>query len=276
MKQYKSHSLKELMILYIMYVKIIAKSNFIYRFNSLTIAIAVFSREIVNIIVIYLLFLKFSSLQQWKLNELFFLYSFLFLSYSLVTFLFTGIRDFDELVYEGEFDNFLYKPLGILFQVVASKSDYAASLGHGLIGVILFVISANSINVEWNIIEISYALITIMGGVLIQTSIFMFSSTLSFWTIRATNIRNILFFSTRKFAGYPISIYPVFIQTIMIYIIPFAFVNYFPAQFFLQKDDGFIFNKAFLYATPIVGLVMINFAYFAWKKGIMKYCSVGN
>lgn len=271
----RKHSAIDVIRIYFFYVRLIAKSNFEYRFNSILIGFAVFLREFVNIAVIYFLFTKFASLQGWSLNELFFLYSFLFLSYSLVAFFFTGIRDFENMVYEGDFDRFLCRPLGPLLQVIACKSDYAAALGHSAIGILLFFASANSVGISWNLPNMLYLISSITGGVMIQAAIFLIASSFSFWTIKTTNIRNLLFFNTRKFSGYPLTIYPFFVRLIIIYIIPFAFVNFFPAQYFLEKSD-MAFSRLHLYLTPIVGVLMSFAAYLFWKRGIRNYLSVGN
>lgn len=270
------HSTWDKMKIYCRYGQLILKSNYMYKFNSLTIGLAVMVRELINLVAIYLLFTRFSHLQNWNIKELFFLYSFLFLSYSLVTFLFAGIRDFESIVYEGEFDRYLLRPLGALFQVISSRADYAATFGHGMIGVLLFLVSANAVGVPWNAANLLFLLFTIAGGVMIQASLFMIASTFSFWTVRTTNIRNILFFNTRKFAGYPVSIYPMVIKITVIYVIPFAFVNYFPALYFLHKPDAQNYPPAIYFLTPVVGLAMLFVSCLFWRAGIDNYTSVGN
>lgn len=270
------HSLLDKIRIYLLHVRLIAKSNFMYKFNSLTIGFAVIVREAINIAVIYLLFAKFSNIKAWNIDELLFLYSFLFLSYSLVTFLFAGIRDFESVVYEGEFDRYLLRPLGPLFQVISSKADYAATFGHGIIGMALFCVSANAVGIEWNARNILFLAASIAGGVMIQTSLFLIASTFSFWTVKTMSIRNILFFSTRRFAGYPISIYPVLIRVTIIYLIPFAFVNYFPVQYFLNKPDVVDYPGFFYFLAPLVGVFMLFVSNIFWRVGVKNYTSVGN
>lgn len=268
--------LHELLRLYGLYVGLIAKANLFYRLNSLTIAAAVFIREIVSIVIVYMLFSRFDSLQTWSREHLLFLYSFLFLSYSLVVFFFSGIRDFEEDVRDGNCDRYLLRPLGVFFQVVAAKSDYAASIGHGLIGVVLFIYCAGAVGVPWTPMTILSAVVFLASGVVIQASIFLFSASLSFWTIRSTSIRNILFFNARRYAGYPVSIYPAVIKAMVIYVVPFAFVSYFPAQFFLARPDGYDFPAALLYMPPAVALTMAAMSAAAWSIGLRHYSSVGN
>ncbi|MHB8065869.1 MAG: ABC-2 family transporter protein, partial [Ruminiclostridium sp.] len=114
------------------------------------------------------------------------------------------------------------------------------------------------------------------GGAIIQASLFMVSSCFSFWAIKTTNLRNLIFFNSRRFAGYPISFYPGFIQKMLIFVVPFAFVSYFPAQFFLRKSDLEMFWNGYLYLTPLVGIVMFVLVYIFWKSGLKRYSSSGN
>ncbi len=39
----------------------------------------------------------------------------------------------------------------------------------------------------------------------------------------------------------------------MIYVMTFAFVNYFPAEFLLRKPDMAMYPEIFMYITPVVG-----------------------
>jgi len=90
------------------------------------------------------------------------------------------------------------------------------------------------------------------------------------------NIRDFAFFTTRRFSGYPLSIYPGFIKKILIYVIPFAFVNYFPAQYFLRKSDMVNYWSGFMYITPILGIILITAAGLVWKQSLKSYKSTGN
>ena len=77
-------------------------------------------------------------------------------------------------------------------------------------------------------------------------------------------------------AGCPISIFHKAIQFLMTFIVPFAFVNYFPAQFLLRKDDMANYPAVFMYITPLVGLVMYLLVYVFWRYSIKYYKSSGN
>ncbi|WP_201305334.1 ABC transporter permease [Paenibacillus puerhi] len=270
------YSTAELAGLFLRYAKLNLKTTLEYKLDRSFLAFAIFCREMISVIVMLLILARFLHIRGWEMNELFFLYSFLFLSYSLFVFLFAGVRDFDGMVHSGEFDRFLIRPLGLLFQTVASKIDLPATLGHGVVGVILFMKTAFSVGIVWDAVNIFYYVTALIGGAMIQASIFMLSACFSFWTIKTENLRNLIFFNARRIAGYPISFYPGLIQKMLIFLVPFSFVSYFPAQFFLRKDDLQLYGGGYLYVTPLVGLAMFLLVYRLWKRGVRSYTSSGN
>jgi ABC-2 type transport system permease protein len=272
----QSHTLREKLTLFLKFSSLNLKSMLEYKFDRFFVTFAIFIREMVSIVVMLLLFSRFVRIKGWEMNEMFFLYSFLFLSYSIFIFFFTGIRDFDDMVYTGELDRFLIRPVGLLFQVIASRIDYCATIGHGTVGIILFLKTYNTVGIVWDTKSILYYISALLGGAIIQAALFMISSCMSFWTIRTINLRNLIFFNSRRFAGYPISFYPGIIQKLLIFIVPFAFVSYFPAQYFLRKPDLSMFWSGYLYLTPVVGIAMFTVVFLFWKFGLKHYSSAGN
>lgn len=276
MEKNKKFTLFELLVLFGRFFRMNLKTSMEYKFDRFFGTVAIFFREMSNVVVIILILSRFIHIKGWEMKEILFLYSFLFLSYALVVFCFSGIRDFDDMVYSGEFDRLLLRPVGIMFQVVSARMDYCAIFGHGLVGVILLINTAGSAGIDWNFANVVYYITALLGGAIIQASIFMLSSCFGFWAIKTTNIRNMVFFNSRRFAGYPISFYPGIIQKLLIFVVPFAFVNYFPAQFFLRRPDLNMFWNGFLYLTPLVGLVMFGAVYWLWRIGLRHYSSSGN
>lgn len=258
------------------YTRITVKSWFQYKLDAVLRSLAVFLRESTGIIVIYFTLLKFDALNGWNQREMFFLYSLVFLTYGILIVFFTGLRDFGQYVHSGKFDRFMLRPRGLLFQIITSNSDWFAAIGHGGLGLVLFILSANGVGIHWNIGTIVYYLLALVGGVLIQGAIFLVLASLQFYLVRTNTLKSVFYWNFRKFAGYPISIYHKAIQYLMIYVVPFAFVNYFPAQFLLRKEDMNGYPVVYLYLTPLVGLVMFMVAYGFWRISVKFYKSTGN
>lgn len=259
-----------------MYLKTTAKSWFQYRVDALLRSLAVFLRESTGIIVIYLTLLKFDRLNGWNIYEMLFLYSLLFLTYGIMIIFFTGLRDFGETVRSGNFDRFLVRPRGLLFQILFVNADWFAAIGHGTLGVALFVLSAGKVGIVWNGFTICYYVLAVLGGVLIQGALFLVLASLNIYLLETNSLKELLYWNMRRFAGYPISIFHKIIQFCMIYVVPFAFVNYFPAQFLLRKPDMAAYPTIYLYLTPIVGVGMYLIAYLFWRYSLRYYKSSGN
>lgn len=269
------HSISQLFVLLLRFSKLSLKRTLEYKFDKTFVTIAIFCREMISVVVIFLILTRFVQIKGWNYNEMFFLYSFLFLSYSIFTFFFAGLRDFTDMIYSGEFDRFLTRPLGLMYQIIADKIDFSATLGHGIVGVILFVNTAFSVGIVWNAGSILYYIVILFSGAVIQASIFLFAACFSFWAVRIDNLRNMVFFNARRISGYPMSFYPGIIQKLIMYVIPFAFVNYFPAQFFLKKPEMSSFWSGYPYFTPFVAAIIFVLVYFFWKQGVRRYSSTG-
>lgn len=247
-----------------------------YRLDALVATLAVFVRESTNIIVIYLTLLKFDKINGWNINEMLFLFSILFLTYAFVVSIFADLRDFSCMIREGRFDRLMLRPRGLLFQLILNNADLIASAGHGTLGILLFLFSAGRVGITWDFVTVIYYIGAIFGGVLIQGGMFIIFSAFSFYFVETNSIREIFYWNMRKFAGYPISIYSKLIQALMIYVIPFAFVNYFPAQYLLRKEDMANYSEGYMYIAPVVGVVVYLIAYAFWRFSVKRYKSTGN
>ncbi|MDP4146426.1 MAG: ABC-2 family transporter protein [Bacillota bacterium] len=267
---------KDVLSLFWLYSKNSFKSRMLFKFDAITSALGLFCREAGNIIVIYLTLLKFNNINGWNINEMMFLFSLLFVTYSLLVIFFAGLRDFSYRIEDGAFDRMIIRPRGVLFQLMSVNSDWIAAMGHGGLGVLLFILSASKVGIVWNLKTVGFYIFTIFGGVLIQGAIFLFFASLNLVLVKVDNLRGLFYWNMKRFAGYPISIFNKVIQTMLIYVIPFAFVNYFPCQYLLRKNDMLQYPAFFMYISPLVGVVLYLLAYAFWKFSFRYYNSTGN
>lgn len=268
--------MKDILQLFFAYAKSGLKSRFQYTLDAIVATFAVFFREAAGIIAMYLALLKFDTINNWNINEILFLFSLVFITYGIFIVFFMALRDFSDWIKHGDFDRVMLRPRGLLTQLVLCGADWLAALGHGTLGILLFVLSANNVGVEWNVTTVLYYIVTVISGVLIQGAVFLFFSSVSFYFIETQSLKEILYWNVRKFAGYPLSIYNKFIQSILIFVVPFAFVNYFPAQYFLRKPDMSAYPQWCMYISPFVGIVLYILAYAFWRFSLRYYKSTGN
>ncbi len=268
--------MRDIVSLFLAYARSGLKSRFQYKLDAVVSTLAVFIREAAGIIAMYLALLTFDSINGWNMDELLFLFSLIFITYGIFIVFFMALRDFSDWIKHGDIDRVMLRPRGILTQLVLCGADWLAAFGHGTLGLVLFIISANRVGIKWNAGTITYYIITIASGVLIQGAVFLIFSAFSIYIIETQSLREILYWNMRKFAGYPISIYNKFIQTLLMFVVPFAFVNYFPSQFLLRKPDMAAYPQWFMYISPFVGIVLYLAAYVFWRFSMRFYKSTGN
>lgn len=129
----------------------------------------------------YFSLLKFDTINNWNINELMFLFSLIFITYGIFIVFFMALRDFSDWIKHSDIDRVMVRPRGILTQLVLCGADWLAALGHGTLGITLFILSVNNVGVEWNAATILYYVISIASGVLIQGAVFLFFLAISIY-----------------------------------------------------------------------------------------------
>ena len=115
------------------------------------------------------------------------------------------------------------------------------------------------------------------GGALIDLGIGLLISTVAFWFIRVDALRWIVLQLEQEFTRYPLTIYSRGVRLVLAFVFPFAFMNYFPATFFLHKaETGLSLPPAVGLLTPLIGIAFVAVAYVFWRIGLNRYQGVGH
>jgi ABC-2 type transport system permease protein len=249
-----------------------AKISFYYN-DFAPMLLGMLARDSVAVITIYFLTDKFYDIGGWDGPELFFLYCLLYISYGLSMLFLAGVRFLEDEICNGIFDRYMVTPLSIFFQAVVCKIDLITTVSYCAIGIALFIYSSDLTGIVWTIPNTFLLIVCLISGVLIQAGLLLIGSVFSFWAIRIGQARFLLFFNIRRLAVYPVHIYPKIIKILLVYIFPFAFVNYYPATVLLEKGG---LNSYFAINGFITGIIFFTIALFLWRLGLKKYKSTGN
>ncbi len=151
------------------------------------------------------------------------------------TFFFT-VGNVPEFVREGRFDRFLVRPLDTLFQAITVPQQIWPD------ELILASSSSASRRLQRRRRRRALSRLRAARGDrrrLIDFGITLPIATVSFWFIRIDTLRWVVMSLEQDFSRYPIRIYTRGVQVVLAFVLPFAFMNYFPATFLLHKtDDG--------------------------------------
>ena len=219
---------------------------------------------------------RFPSMNGWNFRDVFFLYALWMCGHELHNTLFFTVVSVPEYVREGRFDRFLVRPLDTLFQVLtvpaANRSRWVdsgnrhargrhACRGRAR-GLGLRALRAGD-RLRWSADRSWASPLAI--------------ATCSFWFVRVDTLRWVVMSLEQDFTRYPISIYGRGVQIVLAFVLPFAFMNYFPATYFLQKaETGLHLNPAVGLLTPAIGLAWLGAAYAFWIFGLRHYQGTGS
>ena len=174
------------------------------------------------------------------------------------------------MISNGEFDRILTRPRGLIFQVLASKIEFE-KLGK-LIAAFLTLIILLYANPELlKLDKIITIILMILGTIIIYASLFIMKGGICFFTTQSLEIMNIFTDGARDLTQYPLSIFHKYIRNFFTYILPLAFVNYFPLLYVIGKVE----NKIYI-ISPIISILFIIPCYIIWKIGVKKYKSTGS
>jgi ABC-2 type transport system permease protein len=218
---------------------------------------------------------RFPDMRDWNFREMAFLYSLWMLAHALNNALFSAVSDVPERIRDGDFDRLLVRPIDPLFGVIATPGQVfpdelilamltfiAATIYAGIVPTLGFVVCVPLI---------------VVGGALINFGIELAVSTLAFWFVRVDGVRWLVLQLESEFTRYPLGVYARPVRYVLTFVLPFAFVNYFPAAYLLHKDDATLgLPLAAGLATPLIGLLFAALAYAFWRAGLDRYQGVGH
>ncbi len=226
---------------------------------------------------LYILVSSFGVVGDWNGAEVMVLYSIDKLAYALgASFFFNFSSGLSSRIRSGEFDGSLTKPIHPFLHEIFSCGYNIGYVSHISISLAVLVISLSILHYQVTLRGIALLVLLIIGGAMIQGAAFVASSALSFFTIGDNSAIGYLMYDIRDFTHYPIIIYPRGIQFILTFILPFAFMNFYPAAALLGKEIPEGYPAILPYLAPIVGIVVFALSVLLWNWGLKHYKSTGS
>jgi len=258
------------------------KAQMEYRFGFFVQHIVLMLYYCISYLGLWIVLEKFQTIAGWTFYEVLLLFSLNLFAYSISSFFFGfgSMRNMDRLVQQGTFDSLLIFPLNPLVHL-ALKHFSNSYVAHSILCIVIFVVCFEELDIKLGPLDVLLFCGVLIGGALIQAAAMIATGTISFWFVRSTSAVDGAMQYTAKFVDYPIVIYQRWVQVVLTFVLPFAFISFYPAETFLGRNNTsvlhgiLIFDPLFQFGTPLVGAVLFFLAYRFWKCGINHYQSTG-
>src|SRR5581483_11886869 len=260
---------------YVQYWRINLLTLVEYRVNFIMWFVFTMVYHGVALAALYVTMRQFPSMNGWDFREMFFLYALWMCGHELHNTFFWTVVSVPEYVREGRFDRFLVRPLDTLFQVLTVPQQSFPDALILAIATLAVATAAARVTVDW--VFVLFVPPIVFGGALIDLGISLAVATLSFWFVRVDTIRWVVMSLEQDFTRYPLGIYTRGVRIVLAFVLPFAFMNYFPATFLLHKTDtGLSLSPWVGLLTPVIGAAWALAAYAFWRIGLDHYQGTGS
>ncbi len=261
--------------LYFKYIKLNIESQIQYKSSFIMMSIGHFLITFIEFLGVWVLFERFNNIRGFTLEEAALFYGIIHIAFSITEAWTRGFDIFPRLVRSGDFDRILLRPRSIVLQVLGHDFQIMR-IGRFVQGLVILIWAMCKLNIKWTLGKILLLVGSIIGGNFLFSGLIVLQATLSFWSVQSLEIVNSFTYGGVQAAQYPISIYKSWFRKILIYVVPLATVNYFPAIFILENGDSLKYPSWTGWVSPLVGVVFFILSLQVWKIGVRHYTSTGS
>lgn len=252
------------------YFKQYLKARLEYRWDFVSQFLTDLLSQVINLIFILVVFGHTQQLGGWSRYEVIFIYGYFLIPWAIFTTFFNLWSFNDRYIIRGELDRVLTRPIHSLVQVVMETMQPEGLMGI-FTGFIVMGWALWHLPFDWAWYDPLLFVVFVLGGVAIYGGIYVALTSISLYTDSKSDLQPIVY-NIGNYGRYPVNIYSKVIQFVLTWILPFAFVGFYPASLLLGNGEW----RIYALLTPIVGLVYFVFGLFCWNRGIRNYKGAGS
>jgi ABC-2 type transport system permease protein len=261
--------------LYFRYAGVSLRGQMQYPRTFVVMNASQFCGTAIEILGIAALFGVFGHIRGWTLAQVAIFYGVVNGAFALTDLATRGFEVFGpEFVRTGAFDRLLLRPRTTALQVLGH--ELRLRFGRLLQAVIAFLVGASAVGLAFTPAHLLLLAWALAGGMALFGGILLLQATLSFWTVDALEVANILTYGGVQAGQCPLSVYAAWFRDLLIFVVPIGCVAYFPVVALLGARDPLGAPAWLLPLTPAFGFLFLAVALKIWGVGVAKYASTGS
>lgn len=246
------------------------KSKMSYRSDFIISMIGMILTDASELLAFYIMFLNFPSVCGWTYHEMLFLYGFSLMALTPLQCLFDNNWHLRHYVYDGEFIKYCFRPINIFFYYISEDFD-TKGIGQLAVGLGTVIFAWTKLNLPVTFLSVAAFIVALVSASLFMVAIMNIAAASCFFLTNSGYVM-VTMNKFRDYAKYPITIFSTFFRFIFTFIIPIAFIAYYPSLVVLRPE-----NIPFLtWFSPIYGIFFFFLSYKIWMFGAGKYSGTGS
>ena len=255
------------------YWKIIAqdiKSKMSYRADFIISTVGMICTNISGFIGFWILFRNFPSVDGWNYYEMLFLYGFSLVALTPVQCLFDNNWSLRSNVYSGDFIKYCFRPINLFFYYQSEIFDIKG-LGQLAFGIGTLIYSWTKLGLGFSFLMLLKMILFLFTASLIMIALQNAAAATCFWIQNSFYILDLVC-RFRDYAKYPVTIFSPVFRFIFTFLMPIAFIAYYPSLVILRPDAVPVLS----YLSPLLGVFFFYLSYRFWMHGAMNYSGTGS
>jgi ABC-2 type transport system permease protein len=251
------------------------RSSLVYRTSFVTMALAQFMITMLDFLAIVVMFSNIDVLGGFSLGQVAFLYGVSGCCIGAADLLVGNVERLGRRIRDGSLDAMLIRPVPTLVQVCAD--DFQLRRVGRLVqaGLVLWF-GMTGASISWSPVKVCVLAVTLLSGTAIFCSVFIVFACFQFVTQDASEVANAFTYGGNTLTQYPLTIFPNQIIKAVTFIIPVAFVNWYPCLYILGQPDPLDLPSGTQFAAPLVAIMLVAITGLIWQRGIHGYRSTGS
>ena len=259
--------------LYLMHLRLSIKAGLQFKADFIAAWIANIITYLIYYVQAWILTRNFPVIGGWTYTEILLLMAMQFVSYAVANTALYGVsHNMDEYINRGDLDRILTRPVNPIFSIIWKEFNWSGISQIFMSEVFLIYALINN-GIVWSIQNKIILLVSLIGAIILQCGVFLLFGAAAFWIRRSSSLLQLLFYNFSSFSNYPVTIFGKMIRILLSTVLPWAYINFYPAAKLLEKD---IPGQSLYVLTPVIGCILLFLGVQAMKYGLSKYESVGN
>ncbi len=260
---------------YVLLSGIWVRSTMAYRTSFVIMTVSQFAITFVDFVALLVMFSRVDQLGGFSLSEIALLYGTSSLALGVADLALGNIEHLGRRVRDGSFDQMLIRPVPALVSMCA---DRFALRRVGRVGQGALVLGWALLNapVDWTAARVVMTMAMVLSATLIFASIFVLGGAIQFWSSDSAEVANAFTYGGNFLTQYPMAIYPAELVRGVTFLIPVAFVNWYPTLYLLDRPDPFGFPSVLRFLSPAVAVLVVAVTGLVWRTGLRRYRSTGS
>lgn len=222
---------------------------------------------------LWLMFHTIDTLGGFSVTEVGLLYGATGLGIGVADLLIGSVERIGAHVRMGTLDAMMVRPVPLLVQVCADQFQLRRV---SRIAQALVVFAWAGWFVDWSPTRVLVAIEMVASGSVIFFCLFVVFSCVQFWTTDASEFANAFTYGGNTVTQYPLSVFPRELVKSLTFVLPLAFVNWYPCLYLLGVPDPFALPEWLQFAAPVPAAALGVLTALVWSTGVRHYTSTGS